>query len=92
MVRQISDRGGIEAVWCPSGEIFYRRGDSWMSVAVTTEPTLSWSAPRQVFETDFIDTMGRSYDVSSDGQNLYVVKQPEPPDGSRMHVVTGWIP
>jgi len=92
VVRQISDGGGLETVWCPSGEIIYRRGDSWMSVAVTTEPTLSWSAPRQVFETDFIDTMGRSYDVSSDGQSLYVVKQPNPPDGSRVHVVTGWAP
>jgi WD40 repeat protein len=90
VVRQISDGGGIETVWCPSGEIFYRRGDRWMSVAVTTEPTLSWSAPRQVFETDFIDTLGRSYDVSSDGQSLYVVKQPDPPDGTRVHLVTGW--
>ena len=49
-------------------------------------------APRQVFQTDFIDTLGRSYDVSSDGQSLYVVKQPDPPDGTRVHVVTGWAP
>ena len=90
VVRQISDGGGIETVWSPLGEIFYRRGDRWMSVAITTEPELSWSAPRQVFETDFIDTLGRSFDVSSDGQSLYVVKQPDPPDGTRLHVVTGW--
>jgi serine/threonine-protein kinase len=77
VVRQISDGGGLETVWSPSGEIFYRRGDRWMSVAITTEPTLSWSVPRQVFETDFVDTLGRSYDVSSDGQSLYVVKQPD---------------
>ena len=89
VVRQISDGGGLETVWSPSGEIFYRRGDRWMSVAITTEPTLSWSAPRQVFETDFVDTLGRSFDVSSDGQSLYVVKQPNPPDGSRLHVVSG---
>ena len=92
VVRQISDRGGLETVWSPSGEIFYRRGDRWMSVAITTEPTLSWSAPSQVFETDFIDTLGRSFDVSSDGQSLYVLKQPDPPDGTRVHVVTGWAP
>jgi serine/threonine-protein kinase len=46
VVRQISDGGGIETVWSRSGEIFYRLGDRWMSVAITTEPTLSWSAPR----------------------------------------------
>jgi len=90
VVQQISDGGGLETVWSPSGEIFYRRGDRWMSVEITTEPTLSWSAPSQVFETDFIDTLGRSFDVSSDGQSLYVVKQPNPPDGTRLHVVTGW--
>ena len=92
VVRQISDGRGIETVWSPSGELFYRRGDRWMSVAITTEPTLSWSAPRQVSETDFVDTGGRSYDVSSNGQSLYVVKQPDPPDGTRVHVVTGWAP
>jgi serine/threonine-protein kinase len=92
VVRQISDGGGLEVVWSPSGEIFYRLGDRWMRVAITTEPTLSWSAPRQVFETDFIDTLGRSYDVSSDGRSLYVVKQPDPPDRTRVHVVTGWAP
>jgi hypothetical protein len=92
VARQISDGGGMETVWTPSGELFYRRGDRWLSVEITTEPTLSWSVPRQVFETDFVDTLGRSYDVSSDGQSLYVVKQPVPPDGTRVHVVTGWAP
>jgi serine/threonine-protein kinase len=91
VVRQISEGGGLETVWSPSGEIFYRLGDRWMSVAITTEPELSWSAPRIVFETDFIDTLGRSFDVSSDGQSLYVIKQPNPPDGSRLHIVTGWV-
>jgi serine/threonine-protein kinase len=90
VVRQISEGGGLETVWSPSGEIFYRRGDRWMSVAITTEPSLSFGAPRQVFETDFVDTLGRSFDVSSDGQSLYVVKQFDPPDGTRLHVVTGW--
>ena len=90
VARQISDGGGLETVWGPSGEIFYRRGDRWMSVAITTEPKLGWSALRQVFETDFIDTLGRSFDVSSDGQSLYVMKQPDPPDATRLHLVTGW--
>ncbi|MDB4324719.1 protein kinase [bacterium] len=92
VIKQISDGGGLETVWTPSGELFYRHGNRWMGVTVTTEPTLSWSAPRQVFQTDFIDTLGRSFDVSSDGRSLYVVKQLEPPDGTRVHVVTGWMP
>ncbi len=87
---QISDGGGIEAVWSPSGELFYRNGDRWMSVEIQTEPELTWSAPRLAFETDFVDTAGRSFDVTSDGQKLYVIKQPNPPDGSRINVITNW--
>src|SRR5438093_9989188 len=30
--------------------------------------------PRLVFDTDFIDTPGMSYDISADGQRLLVVK------------------
>ena len=61
-----------------------------MSVAIQTEPELTWGAPRLVFETDYVDTLGRSYDISSDGQQLYVIKQPNPPDGSRIRVITNW--
>ena len=91
VVRQISEGGGIEPVWCPCGEIFYRNGDRWMSIEVSTTPELRWDSPRIAFETDFVDTPGRSYDVSSDGQKLYVIKQPEPPDGSRLHMVSNWL-
>jgi serine/threonine-protein kinase len=87
---QISEGGGLEVLWSPCGELFYRNGDRWMSVAIQTEPELTWSAPRLVFETDFVDTLGRSYDITSDGQKLYVIKQPNPPDGSRIHVITHW--
>ena len=61
-----------------------------MVVEIQTEPELSFGPPRVVFETDFIDTMGRSFDVTSDGQRLYVIKQPNPPDGSRINVITNW--
>ncbi len=87
---QISEGGGLEVLWSPYGELFYRNGDRWMSVEIQTEPELNWSAPRLVFETDFVDTLGRSYDITSDGQKLWVIKQPNPPDGSRIHVITHW--
>jgi serine/threonine-protein kinase len=90
VAHQVSVGGGLETVWSPSGELFYRSGDRFMSVEIRTEPELTWSAPRVAFETDFIDTAGRSFDVSSDGQRLYVIKQPNPPDGSRINVITNW--
>jgi serine/threonine-protein kinase len=90
VAHQVSVGGGLETVWSPSGELFYRNGDRFMVVDIETEPELTWTAPRVAFETDFIDTMGRSFDVSSDGQRLYVIKQPNPPEGSRVNVVTSW--
>jgi len=90
VVRQISTSGGVEPRWCPCGELFYRAGDSFWSVEIQTEPELSWQAPKLAFETDFIDTPGISYDISSDGNRLYVVKQAKPDITDRIHVVANW--
>ena len=43
-----------------------------------------------VFETDFIDTPGRSYDVSPDGQRLLVVKSPREPIRNKIVVIQNW--
>lgn len=89
-LRQISADGGLEPVWCPSGELFYRSGNRWFSVSIRTAPELQWGAPRLRFETDFIDTPGRSYDVSSDGKRLLVVKRAEPDISNRVELVLNW--
>ena len=89
-VRQISAEGGLEPVWCPSGELFYRSGNRWFSVRIRTSPELQWDGPRLRFETDFIDTPGRSYDVSSDGTRLLVVKRAEPDIRNRIDLVLNW--
>jgi len=73
-----------------NGELFYRKGNQWMASAVRTTPELSWDPPRPVFQTDFLDTPGRSYDVSPDGQRLLVVKRAEPDVRDRIHVITNW--
>ncbi len=92
IVRQISVDGGVEPVWCPCGELFYRKGNRWFAVPISTSPELRWGTPRLAFETDFIDTVGRSYDVSADGKRLLVVKRAEkdaPP--TKLHVVSNWL-
>ncbi len=90
-VHQISTEGGIEPVWIGSGELFYHRGHRWMVVRVSTSPQLQWEPPQLVFETEYVDTPGVSYDLSSDGQYLYVVKSAHPPDPTRLHVVQNWF-
>jgi hypothetical protein len=54
-------------------------------------PELRWDPPKLAFQTHFVDTPSRSYDVSHDGKRLLVVKQAEPDVRSRIHFVTKWL-
>jgi serine/threonine-protein kinase len=88
---QVSTRGGTEPLWMPSGELFYRNGRRWFSTHVTSFPEPSWDPPHLVFDTDFIDTPGWSYDVSRDGQRFVVVKRIKPIISSRIDILTNWF-
>jgi hypothetical protein len=89
--RQLSTGGGVEPVWCSCGEIFFRRGNQFFSSAVRTGPELRAEPARLAFEVrDFVDTPGKSFDVSSDGRTLYVVKRAEPAINDRIHVISNW--
>lgn len=88
---QASVNGGIEGVWCACGRIFFRRGDEFWSVSVETEPELRFGPEELVFTVpDFLDTPGRSFDVSSDGRTLYTLKRAEPAIVDRVHVLSNW--
>ena len=77
-------------MWCPCGGLFYRNGNRWMSVGVRTQPDLQWDTPRLRFETDFVDTPGRPYDVSPDGTRLLVVKRATADVRNRIDLVVNW--
>ncbi len=89
-VGQVSQGGGIEARWKPSGVLYFRNGHRWYETKVTTNPEPRWDPPRQVFDVDFIDTDGYSYDVTRDGQRLLVVKREHPMETSRIELITNW--
>jgi len=87
---QISTEGGVEPIWADSGELFYHLNTRWMVVPISTNP-LKWEPPELAFETEYVDTPGVSYDVSSDGRYQYVVKRAHPPDPTRLYVVQNWF-
>ncbi len=89
-VHQFSTDGGGDPVWLLSGELFYNNGYRWMAGHVSTDP-LQWEPPKLAFDTEYVDTPGPSYDVSSDGRYLYVVKSAHPPDPTRLYVVQNWF-
>jgi hypothetical protein len=88
---QISAGGGVEVLWCwKTSELFYRNGTRWFAVPISTEGELKWGSPRLVWETDFVDTLGRSYDVSPDGKRLLVPKRRKLDITDRVHMISNW--
>ncbi|HTI63769.1 MAG TPA: protein kinase [Gemmatimonadaceae bacterium] len=81
---------GIEPRWKPSGVLYYRSGHRWYETKVTTGPEPRWDRPRLIFDVEFTDTQGWSYDVSRDGQRLLVVKRDRPIESSRIELITNW--
>lgn len=90
VTRQVSTDGGVEPVWCPCGKLYWRNGWKWYSTAIRTQPDLSWDSPKLSFETDFIDSKGRSFAVSHDGKRLLVARREKTTDTSRIQLVMNW--
>ena len=90
--QQVSTDGGIEPVWCRQcDELFYRQGNYVLSSRVRLEPELEIGTPEVVFEApDFVDSIGTSYRVSSDGERLYYIRRSESPTRDRIHLVQNW--
>ena len=89
---QLTTEGGTEPRWLPSGNVVYRNGRRWYSTrVVTTSPQPRWDRPQLIFDTDFIDTPGMSWDISADEQRLLVVKRTKAPAEPRLGILTNWM-
>jgi serine/threonine-protein kinase len=73
----ISNNGGGEPAWSPTGtELFYREGDRMMVVDVSTKPSFSVSSSRLLFEGRFVPGVGgRNYDISPDGRRFLMIQR-----------------
>jgi len=83
---RVSSDGGDEPIWAADGrELFYRRGQAMMVVAVRKNGNdFSLAPPRQLFSGTFASATGevsRSYDVSRDGRFLMLL--PADPKSTR---------
>ena len=90
---QVSTDGGVEAVWCDTcNAVFYRDGNRIRASRITTEPSVSIDTPQEVFfAEDFIDTSGRSFDVSPDGERVYYVRRSTRINRTRINVIVNWF-
>jgi len=93
---QISNGGGSEPVWNPSGrELFYRSGDKMMAVEITTQPSFAAGKPRMLFEGRYETPPFpiANYDVSSDGRRFLMLKPIEQAQAvpTQINVVLNWF-
>ena len=74
---RVSSNGGDEPVWSVDGrELFYRRGQAMMAVAVSNDGSdLSFTPPQQLFSGPYavMGEASRSYDVARDGRFLMML-------------------
>ena len=88
------EEGGGEPVWSPDGsELFYRSGDKMMVVSIRTKPTFNASRPQVLFEGSYLVSNiirgNQYYDISPDGQQFLMIKQPEAE--RQINVVLNWF-
>jgi serine/threonine protein kinase/Tol biopolymer transport system component len=92
--RQASVGGGTSPVWARDGrQLYYRRRDDVMAVAVGAGAPAPLSSPRRLFSGRFIEPARpdwpRNYDVAPDGRFL-MVRETYVPTVRELVVVLGW--
>jgi len=88
----VSTTGGTRPLWAPSGqELFYvSPTGALMRVGVERGPSWAATAPTLLVKGGYYtapsSTLGRTYDVSSDGQRFLMIKEgAHGPDRRRRH-------
>ena len=88
---QISTEGGTQPLWTRSGELFYRDGDKMMAVQITTQPTVTVSKPRKLFEGPYVMTNLTSPGMGPDGQRFLMLKPgQQEQEASQINIVLNW--
>ena len=91
--RKISTAGGTEPLWSPDGtELFYRLGNSVISVPLETALAFRAGQPTELFTGAFApDGFGNhNYDVTADGERFVMVLQ-ETSLTERVYIVLNWF-
>jgi eukaryotic-like serine/threonine-protein kinase len=100
---QISTDGGTDPVWKRSGgELYYRNGDSMMSVDTKTAPAFTAGKPTELWRGHYSHGMSSScgppgatssnYDVTADGKRFLMIKDDDQDRAAsrQIVVVIGW--
>jgi Tol biopolymer transport system component len=90
----ISNEGGNEPLWSPTGrELFYRAGDAMMAVDVTTRPTVHVGVPRRLFDRHYEPAVSLYANYSTvNGERFLMIKRVDQGDTpNQVNVVVNWL-
>ena len=88
---RISTDGGEEPIWDRSGHrLFFRNGDKWMRVELSTGPAFKASEPVQILAGPYVNIPGYSYDVAADGRFLLLKSEYQDKRTSALEVIENW--
>jgi Tol biopolymer transport system component len=91
---QISTEGGSQPLWAHNGrELFYRDGESLLSVPIETDGRFEHGSPQVLFGDGYYVGRGaQAYDVSKDDQRFLMIKELEQPLASqKIIIVENWF-
>jgi serine/threonine-protein kinase len=98
---QVSVAGGTRPLWSPRGDELFYRAPTAALMGVRVEPGTTWSASVPAIILPTMGTgvapqyVGRTYDVSPDGQRFLLIREPIGPDGQaatpRIVLVQNWF-
>ncbi len=93
---QISTEGGAEPQWSRDGkELFYRKGEKMMAVAISAEPELAAGKPTLLFEGRYLSGLSAgnpatNYDVAPDGR-FVMIRVEERTAPTQLNLVLNWF-
>ena len=93
---RVSTVGGVQPLWGPDDELFYRSGDRLVAARVQTEPGFEVVGQDVLFELPLYaaGSTRRGYDITPDGQRFLAVDGPvsdDVHDRPRINVVLNWF-
>ena len=91
---KISTEGGEEPRWSHDGrELFYRNGNLFMRVTISTTPTFQASKPTNLFGGifDLRTNTGITYDVDPKGARFLMIRPAEESTAPSVMVVLNWF-
>lgn len=69
----------------------YRNGQQWMGVTVEAGTTFDASRPRLLFQGNYLNVPGFSFDVAPDSGRFVLIHGVEAPPVREIHVVLNWF-